>query len=325
MKYRKILALLLAAAAVLSLGGCSFFENLGGGSGASESVPEEIVPVDPNFPVTVYETEIKSKPEKVACASPAIAEYLYDMKLLESCAALCDYCAFGPVAEQYPSIGSVAIPDMDVIKEVAPDYILTFSQYEESALIELQQLDIEVLLLEKPESIAELEELYRNLALFFFGAEDGKTFGDAYVSEYEAMLSSLAYSGTKKNAALIRILDYTMITGESLAGEFFERAGFTNAAAEYSGYSFPEDKWDSFDPDILFVNSDIHIIDLEENDLYKKRAAVKSDSVFGVDIDALSLCSKRSVELMKNMLATAYSDYTGGEALSPAYPSKYKQ
>ena len=76
---------------------------------------------------------------------------------------------------------------------------------------------------------------------------------------------------------------------------------------------------------MLFINGDIHLIDLETSDLYKKKSAVKGDKVYNVDIDVLAIGSRRSFEILKDILATLYEDYSGGTVLEPAYPSMYKQ
>ncbi len=286
--------------------------------------PEIIEPVDPNWPVSVFGTEIEKAPEKVAAASPALAEYISDMGLFERLCAVPDYCGFGG-ASSLPSIGSVRLPDMDAIKEIAPEYILTFSQFEESLLIRLQQMNITVIVIEAPQSLDELRELYRRIALFFNGAIDGVTFGENYVAEYDSALAAMAYSGEQKTVAFIRSLDYMMVTGDTMMQELISAAGLKNAAESNTGYTFPEESWKEFDPEVLFVNSDIHLIDLESSDLYKKKTAVKGDKVFNADIDSIGICSKRSIHIMKDVLATVYADYTNGTAYEPAYPSMYQK
>lgn len=290
---------------------------------SAEDEPEILEPVDPNWPVTAFGTEIKKAPEKVAVASPALAEYISDMALFEKVCAVSDFCGFSG-AETKPVIGSVRIPDMEAIREAAPEYILTFANYEESLLIELQQMNITVIVIEAPESLDELRSLYKEIALFFMGAVDGIPYGENYVAEYDSALSALAYTGEKKATAFIRALDYMMVTGDTLENEILSAAGIMNLAEGYSGYTFPEENWKEFDPEILFVNTDIHLIDLETNDLYKKKTAVKGDKVFNADIDVIGIGSMRSFEIIKNVLATLYEDYTGGTALEPAYPSMYK-
>lgn len=330
MKIKKIVSFFLAGIMLLSFSGCEFIEKL---PFFTEDEPDEppvietpevIEPVDPNWPVSAFGTEIEKAPEKVAVASPALAEYIFDMGLSEKISALPDYCGFAG-AVSYPSIGSVRLPDLEAIKEAAPEYILTFSAYEENILIEIQQMNITVINIEAPESLDELRALYKEIALFFKGTVDGVSFGENYVAEYDSALSALAYSGEQKTAAFIRALDYMMITGGTMEQELISAAGIKNAAETYSGYTFPEENWKEFDPEVIFLSTDLHLIDLETNDLYKKKTAVKGDKVYNADIDVLALGSMRSFDILKNLLATLYEDYTGGTVLEPAYPSLYKQ
>ena len=333
LKIKKLLSLFLCAVMIFSFCGCEaiyntildrMYEKEPLPSTSSDSEDEMLEPLDPNWPVSVFGTELDEAPKKVAVASPALAEYLSDMDLLNNVCAVSDYCGFGS-ASSYKSIGSVRLPDMEAIKAVAPEYILTFSQYEESILIELQQMNITVIVIDAPKNLDELRSLFKNCALFFLGAVDGVTYGEAFVSLYNEELSSLAYTGEKKTAAFIRALDYTMFTGGTMENELLSLAGFINAAEEYSDYTFPADNWKDFDPDVLFINPNLHLIDLETNDLYKKKSAVLGDKVFNADLDVIALCSFRSLAIIKDMLATVYSDYTGGTPLSPAYPSMYSK
>lgn len=330
MKIKKIVSFFLAGIMLLSFSGCEFIENL---PFFTEDEPDEppvietpevIEPVDPNWPVSAFGTEIEKAPEKVAVASPALAEYIYDMDLMEKVVAVSEFCGFAG-AVSYPSIGSVRLPDLEAIKEAAPEYILTFSAYEENILIEIQQMNVKVIKIEAPESLDELRALYKEIALFFKGAVDGVSFGENYVAEYDSALSALAYSGEQKTAAFIRALDYMMITGGTMEQELISAAGIKNAAEAYSGYTFPEENWKEFDPEVIFLSTDLHLIDLETNDLYKKKTAVKGDKVYNADIDVLAIGSMRSFDILKNLLATLYEDYTGGTVLEPAYPSLYKQ
>ena len=333
MKIRKIVSFVLAVIMSFSFSGCDVLDKIFDMSfGESEeptkpveSEPEIIEPIDPNWPVTAFGTEIEKAPEKVAVASPALAEYIFDMELSEKICAVPEFCGFSG-AETKPSIGSVRLPDMAAIKEAAPEYILTFAKFEESILIELQQMNITVISIEAPENLEELKALYEEIALFFKGAIDGEAFGTNYVSEYLTALGAMKYVGEEqKSVAFIRGLDYMMITGDTLEQDLFNHVGIKNAAESFSGYTFPEENWKETDPDAIFLNSDIHLIDLEANDLYKKKTAVKGDKVYNVEIDVIALGSMRSLAILKDVLATLYEDYIGGTVLEPAYPSMYQK
>ena len=332
MKIKKILLLFLSAVMVFSFCGCDMISDLMG-IGAPEpdgpvnmpEVPEVLEPIDPNWPVSVFGTEIEKAPEKVAVFSPSLAEYIFDMGLNEKIVAVPDYCGFSG-ASSYPTIGSVRLPDMEAVKEAAPEYILTFAEFEESILIEFQQMNVTVIRMDAPMSLEELRALYKDLALFFKGAVDGVSEGEAYVEKYDSELSSLAYSGEQKTAAFLLGVDYdTVLTGDTIINEFLSAAGIKNIAESYTGYSFPEESWKEFDPEVIFLRPDLHLIDLETSDLYKKKSAVKGDKVYNVDMDVIAIGSMRSFEILKDLLATVYEDYTNGTPYEPAYPSLYKQ
>lgn len=332
LKTKKILSLFLAAIMAFSFCGCDVLDKFFDMSfGETEEptepvdVPEVLEPVDPNWPVSAFGTEIEKAPEKVAVASPALAEYIFDMGLSEKIVAVPDYCGFS-AASSYPSIGSVRLPDMEAVKEAAPEYILTFAAFEESILIEFQQMNVTVIHMDAPMSIDELRTLYKEIALFFKGAVDGIPFGEDYVAKYDSELSSLAYSGEQKTAAFLLGTDYnTILTGDTMINEFLSAAGIKNIAENYTGYSFPEESWSEFDPEVIFLRQDLHLIDLETSDLYKKKSAVKGDKVYNVDLDTVAIGSMRSFVILKDVLATVYEDYTGGTAYEPAYPSMYKE
>ncbi len=335
MKLKKIFTVIISVILVLSLASCDSFMSIVDKiieqhESSQNSEPEkqeeaELEPIvaDPNWPVSVFGTELSAAPKKVVCASPALCEYINDMGLSEKLDGICGGCSFKG-AENFPNIGSVSLPDMEVLSGLSPKYLLTFAQYDDDSLIKLQQMDTEVIIIEAPESLDSLRNLYRELAVFFLGAEDGKTYGEDYVKKYDSALSEIEYSGEKVSAAFLRRLDFLMFTGDTLAGEILAK-GFDNAAGEYTDYEYPEENWKEFEPSIIFVTGRIHIEDLESNELYKKKIATKGDNIFSVDLDAISVGGLRSFEIIKDMLSTAYKDYTDGNVLEPAYPRLYKK
>ena len=187
--------------------------------------------------------------------------------LLTGCASNAPAEKVTPPTEAIPEATLVSLVPAE--ETAAPEYILTFAQYEESLLIGLQQMNITVVEIKAPQSLNELRNLYRNIAVFFLGAVDGAEFGENYVAEYDSALAEIAYSGEQKTAAFIRALDYIMVTGGTMENELLSAAGFLNFAGEQSGYVFPAENWDSFDPAVIFLHSGIHLIDLETSDLYK--------------------------------------------------------
>lgn len=329
---KKTVSLLLAVVMLFTFSGCEFFDKLydmhlnseknKSQSSSQESVPEPVI-INTGWPVTVCETEISAEPKSVAAVSPAIAEYISDLGLFDRLCAVGSFCTFDESASALPDIGTVLLPNFDVIKSAAPEYILSFSQYDEASLIKLQQMNITVLVFSAPTTIEELRSLYCELAVFFLGSEEGATFGDTFIQKYNSALEEISYSGTKISAGFLRGMDNIMITSDSLGGTLLS-ACFTNAAGDATGFEYPVDSLGDFNPDILFVSGTVRLKHLESSDLYRKKSAVKNDLVFLADLDAVNIGSLRSIGIIKDMMTTAYDDFTDGTNLEIAYPSIYQ-
>ncbi len=337
---KKILPFLLAA--LLMLSGCSGMEKIkeffGGepeSSGESSGISSEPeAEPDPNWPAEVSGITLETAPETVISMSPILTELLYDMDLGDKLAAVSNYCTDKDGNDPgLPKVGTVILPDLTAVAEIGPDYILTMAQFSESDLLALQQMNTEVIVFSAPQDLAGQEALMKELAIFFLGKESGVAAAANFVTEYEARLQAvtspaaeyLKTNGASVRVACLRVLNSTYATGDTLANEYLETAGLTNAAAEYTDWDIGEDGIAAVDPDLLFVNEGIHIADLETSDLYKKKTAVKGDKIYAVDLDLLSRGSLRSLDVLETMLATVLPDaYPALEPLSPAYPSIYK-
>ncbi len=336
-KIKKYLAALVAASLILSLAGCSLLskgESSESAPESSESESSEPEPVDPNWPVMIGETEIAKKPETVVCLSPELAEHIGDLGMTDRLAAAGDYCDQPAALSSLPKAGTAQSPNYETIDQLSPDYVILQGQLAESDLVEMQQRNITVVSFPSAASTTEIYELLRELALFFDGKEDGAGGADQLIDRYTqgmdeitaAVKSYREASGAElKKAAYVRVLDYTMATGDTLEGELLGLVA-ENAADAGAGWAYPEDKWAEFAADILFVNKDVVIKDLEQNENYKGLKAVYGDAVYQVDMDAFARGGLRMLDILRSMAVTAWPEaFPEEEPLSPAYPSMYKE
>lgn len=284
--------------------------------------PEEITVIDPNWPATVSEIEIKSAPEKVFCLSPALAEYIYDIGLIDRISFVTEECSFISSSALPDTAGTMFSPDYEKLSTISGGYALIFGEPNEDVLIDLQQKNLKIVSFMFPKTIEELKTLYKDLFLFFDGKKDGIEKGLEYCERYDSLLSEITRENEKKSAAFIRYLDTTYVTFDCLGGQILSLA-FDNVSGECTDYLVPLDTIKAIQPDAIFLSGRFRIKDLESNDLYKKKTAVKNDRVFLSDLDTISLGSERSIQMIKDMMATVYDDYSDGTALDPAYPSLY--
>lgn len=232
MKRFVCIALAVCAAAMLS--GC--------GGGGESSAPSELTVSGTSsesgyeaFPVTVCGEDIEKPVERAVSLSPAVTEILAELGYADRLVGISSYCDY-PEYISAPSVGSAENPDIDRIKELAPDAVFTLTALSEREDYELSAAGITVLRLGPPYSMESFSALYRDIAAAFCGRELN---GSEKETERAAELGSLAREA-------VELGTFVYVTGKcTLAGQdTFESAVLSlcgeNLCAE-SGYCAPSE------------------------------------------------------------------------------------
>ncbi len=309
MKQKRILPFLLAAALLLGLAGC------GGDSSDSSSLPEE-EPENLEYPVSIGDETIPARPEKVVSLSPALTELCFDMGYGERLTGVSDYCDWPEQVQDLPRMGTAQQPDLDAVRADKPDVVITHTDLSENDLIALQQTDIPVVVLSRARLPEDLKDLYVNLGRLFEGEQAGSEAGKAFYNEQMGRVESIqekveAYirgGGKQLSAVYLRMLDFTVATGDTFEGAMLETIGFENVAGAYGGWTYPLDFISQYDPDVIFCNEDITIPMLEQNANYKGLQATIHDIVYSYDFTAFERQGKRMFDMLEDMAKKAYPD-----------------
>lgn len=321
MKQKRILPFLLAAALLLGLTGC------GDDPSVSSSLPEE--PEDTEYPVSIGGETIPAKPEKVVSLSPALTELCFDMGYGDQLTGVSDYCDWPQSAQNLPRMGTAQQPDLDDIRAEKPDVVITHTALSEPDLIALQQADIPVVVLSRARLPEDLKDLYVDLGRLFEGEQAGAETGKAFYNEQMGRVESVREKvdsyvrggGKKLSAVYLRMLDFTVATGDTFEGAMLEAIGLENAAGAYGGWTYPLDFIGQYDPDVIFCNEDITIPMLEQNANYKGLQATIHDIVYSYPFTAFERQGKRMFDMLEDMAQKAYPDAfteTAGETQSSA-------
>ncbi len=239
MKRFVCIALAVCAAAMLS--GC--------GGGGESSAPSELTVSGTSsesgyeaFPVTVCGEDIEKPVERAVSLSPAVTEILAELGYADRLVGISSYCDY-PEDISAPSVGSAENPDIDRIKELAPDAVFTLTALSEREDYELSAAGITVLRLDPPYSMESFSALYRDIAAAFCGRELN---GSEKETERAAELGSLAREAVENSASAVELGTFVYVTGKcTLAGQdTFESAVLSlcgeNLCAE-SGYCAPSE------------------------------------------------------------------------------------
>lgn len=304
MKLKRSAALLLAAVLIFSFSGCKKAEDgSSGGSGAPSSGGSS-VEADPDWPVRIGETDIPAAPQKVISLSPGTTEMLFAMGLGSRVVGVSDYCDYPSAeVEKRHRCGTVLAPKTSQIRSQGADLVVAAAKLTEQDLIWFQQQEIPVLVLERAESLAGLQQNYLDLALALMGNVSGKNHGEGYWEELSGMLEEGAgYSdGTSPKAILLRQMGYGMATGDTFEGSLLEELGFVNDAAAYTGWLYDRANVAALEPDVIFADVSIPVDEVKKSVIYAPVAAVKNDKVMNVDFTVFERQSPRMFEALRDM------------------------
>lgn len=322
MKKKRLVALLLALLVLLAFAACGKEEA----EEPEESQTSEVPEAPAEYPVELRDTIILQEPENVVSLSPALTELIQYMGLEGKLEGVSDYCDSGISTR----CGTPRQIDYDGIREARPDLVVSTATLAEEDMVALQQLNVDVLVLPRAGTLEELEELYIDLGRALLGEESGRACGEDLWEEFDAGLEELALRGEEyadgQDAAptviFLRMLDYTMATGDTFEHRLLEEMGFKNLAEDYGDWVFPQENAAQLTPDLIISDDAITIPVLEQNAVYKGTQAVIKDQVVTVDAAAFERQTPRLLEELERVadflfdgVVEARSAQTGEEIL----------
>jgi len=320
MKKRRITALLLALLMLTALAACGKQEP------EEPEQPEEPELEEPaEYPVELRDTIILEEPEGVVSLSPALTELMQEMGLGGTLEGVSDYCD-----SNLPRCGTPQQIDFDAIEDSGADLVVTTAALAEEDMTELLQMNIDVLVLPRAGSLEELKNLYIDLGRAVMGEITGRQMGEALWQNFETRMNDLALRGEEFAAAqesaptviFLRMLDFTMATGDTFEHDLLEEMGFKNLAAQYGDWVFPQDKAADLTPTLIISDDAITIPVLEKNATYKGTQAVIKDQVVTVDMEAFERQTPRLLDELERVadflfdgVVEARSAQTEGETI----------
>lgn len=165
---RKIICAAVVLLAVIAAAGCDKGEQSLGELVVSQQTAE--LPQKSAFPVEICSVEIDSAPERVVSLSPAVTEIVCELGFENKLCGISDYCDF-PDGIAVQAVGSSENPDLEGIKALSPDVVLTLSELSERDEYDLTSAGIAVISLSAVRGLSDYAALYSDIAKCFYGGE----------------------------------------------------------------------------------------------------------------------------------------------------------
>ena len=281
MKVKRIIALILSAAAVISLVGC--------------------VNQHPESAATKTEA---NKEVRLVATSPAVAQICSRLNL--DLVGVCD--TSGTLPEKYDKVKKVGMamnPDLETIKSLNPDYVLSPSSLESDLQPKYASIGVKSLFL----NLKSVDGMYASIE--GLGEKfDRKDEADKMLNEFKTFMDKYKDKNKDKKSPKVLVLmglpgSYIVATDNSYVGSLVKLAGGTNVYGDGGGEEFltaNTEDMQTKDPDIILRAAhalpdevkEMFAKEFETNDVWKHFRAVQEGKVYDLDSSLFNMSANFS-------------------------------
>lgn len=281
MKAKRIIALILSAAAVISLVGC--------------------VNQHPESAATKTEA---NKEVRLVATSPAVAQICNRLNL--DLVGVCN--TSGTLPEKYDNVKKVGMamnPDLETIRSLNPDYVLSPSSLESDLQPKYASIGVKSLFL----NLKSVDGMYASIE--DLGEKfDRKDEADEMLNEFKTFMDKYKDKNKDKKSPKVLVLmglpgSYIVATDNSYVGSLVKLAGGTNVYGDGGGEEFltaNTEDMQTKDPDIILRAAhalpdevkEMFAKEFETNDVWKHFRAVQNGKVYDLDSSLFNMSANFS-------------------------------
>ena len=281
MKAKRIIALILSAVAVVSLVGC----------------------VNQHPESAATKTEV-NKEVRLVATSPAVAQICSRLNL--DLVGVCD--TSGTLPEKYDKVKKVGMamnPDLETIKSLNPDYVLSPSSLESDLQPKYASIGVKSLFL----NLKSVDGMYASIE--GLGEKfDRKDEADEMLNEFKTFMDKYKDKNKDKKSPKVLVLmglpgSYIVATDNSYVGSLVKLAGGTNVYGDGGGEEFltaNTEDMQTKDPDIILRAAhalpdevkEMFAEEFETNDVWKHFRAVQNGKVYDLDSSLFNMSANFS-------------------------------
>ena len=311
----RIFALGLAVLLVFTmLAGCS-----GGNSGAgsdSSTGSSQPAPAQQEYPITVNDGEIKEAPTSVVTLSPSLADVMTALKYETLLTGRSEDCTAEDLAS-LPTVGTAKNLDMDKLKELKPQLVLTEEALSESQVKELSDAGITVLVQTPATTRETFETLYTNIGSALKGGITGFTEAQEKAQNMLMTLDDInrliPASNTPITACYLYDTTGAVVTGDTFASELMEFAGAVNVAGSSKNGKMELSALTTSNPNYIFCSSEVKE-KLSNDETLSKLKAVQDGKVIVMEPELMDLQGSTIIEAVTLMAGAMYPELTSSSS-----------
>lgn len=247
MKWKLVSAGLVVMILMTIISGCSDFLDTSSGSSPAKN----------DYPVKVGEIKFDSSPEKVVVLSPSLADVVlamgYEIKLV----ARTEQCTQEDLSV-LPVINGLDQLDVEQIKGVSADLVLTEQAPSQEQASALNEAGIKTLVLEPADTQEEIEQLYLDLGSVLGGAKTGYEKGQRTSKSFFMALDEVQRLAERQRGNMVVTACYLYdikgkaVTGDQFASKLIQYSGAVNAISDSTEGSIDLENLKLGNPNYIF-------------------------------------------------------------------------
>ncbi len=299
MSIKKLSALLLVLILVLSsFAGCK----------SSVDVDKNGTADLQNYPVTVNEVTIDSKPSSVVCLSASLADAILAMGYETSLKAVSE----DATQDDFSTLTKVNASDVDAITALSPDVVIAES-FSDDMSSKLTEAGVKFVAISASSSRSDFERLYTQLGSVLEGANTGYKKGQETAESIFTSLDDLSRiipeSKTILTACYLYDDESKAATGDTLISTVFEYAGLTNIFKGSENGTFDFENLKIGNPDYIFCDTGVKD-KIMSNENFASLKAVTNGNVYEIPSSEIEWQGRTVITTATNIAAVAYPSLT---------------
>lgn len=292
--YKKILALVCAAALIIVPAGCLDANSA-------------------DFPVTIGHTKFNSSVNNAVVLSDNAADIILQLGYDSRISGKSDECTQQEL-ENVESYGSKTQPEINKIISEAPDVVIADSDLSTDIAEQIEDSGVKVLRFVQPGDDSGLLLMYKKLSLLFEGNQGGETDGeDSYnglMTAIQNNVQSLPDISKPKTVCYLADFEGKTITGDMMGNLVFTNSGADNIASSMAGGKVDISYIQEQNPQYIFCDSAM-ADKIKTNTEFKDLLAVKNNRVVEIPYSDFT---RGGVSLLKAISIVTETLYPNGEA-----------
>ena len=257
------------------------------------------------YPVNINDINIEQEPKRVVVLSDSIADIILACSMEIKLVGRSSECTQDALAV-LPDVGSISSPDLEKIKSLSPDLVLTNENVSDESKSYFESNKISLAVLKDATNRTDFTELYSNIGSILNGNITGKSKANKAAQDILLKIDDLSRTGNlngEKYITACYLYDENgkIASEDTFAGKLIEFAGASNIAIDARDNFMSIDEIILSNPNVIFCDKGVET-KLRANEKFWGLTAIDEHKIFEFEKSLMQRQGKTLLDTVKFMM-----------------------